>query len=111
MASAALELPVRPGLAMTGEVALHGHVEAVGGIAQKIVAAAHHQRRTVIIPAANAADLLEVPDDVLGKIEVVTVARIEGGPAARGPPRWRGVTTYVLDDLASCRPGLVVVNG
>jgi hypothetical protein len=77
MVSAALGLPVRPGLAMTGEVSLHGSVEAVGGIPQKIVAAAHHQRRTVIIPAANAADLRDVPDDVLGKIEIITVERIE----------------------------------
>lgn len=77
MVSAALGLPVRPGLAMTGEVSLHGHVGAVGGIAQKIVAAAHHQRRTIIIPAGNAGDLRDVPDDVLGKIEVVTVEKIE----------------------------------
>jgi ATP-dependent Lon protease len=77
MVSAALNLPVRPGLAMTGEVSLHGHVGAVGGIAQKIVAAAYHQRRIIIIPASNAADLRDVPDDVLGKIEVVTVERVE----------------------------------
>ncbi len=77
MVSAALKLPVRPGIAMTGEVSLHGSIEAVGGVPQKIVAAAHHQRRTVIIPAANAADLRDVPDDVLGKIEIVTVERIE----------------------------------
>lgn len=77
MVSAALRCPVRPGLAMTGEVSLHGHIGAVGGIAQKIVAAARHQRRTILIPAANAADLRGVPDDVLGKIEVVTVERIE----------------------------------
>jgi ATP-dependent Lon protease len=77
MVSAALSYPVRPSLAMTGEVSLHGHVGAVGGIPTKIVAAAHHQRRTIIIPAANASDLREVPDDVLGKIEVVTVDRIE----------------------------------
>ncbi len=77
MVSAALQYPVRPGLAMTGEISLHGHVGPVGGVATKIVAAAHHQRRTIIIPAANASDLRDVPDDVLGKIEVVTVERIE----------------------------------
>lgn len=77
MVSAALGRPVRPGLAMTGEVSLHGSVERVGGVPQKIAAAAHHQRRMVLIPAGNADELRDVPDDLLGKIEVVTVARIE----------------------------------
>lgn len=77
MVSAALGRPVRAGLAMTGEVSLHGHVGAVGGVAQKIVAAAHHQRKMVIIPAQNALDLRDVPDEVLSKIDVVTVERME----------------------------------
>jgi ATP-dependent Lon protease len=77
MVSAALERPVRAGLSMTGEVSLHGHVGAVGGVARKIVAAAHHQRKMVIIPAQNALDLRDVPDDVLSRIEVVTVERID----------------------------------
>jgi ATP-dependent Lon protease len=77
MVSAALNRPVRAGLGMTGEVSLHGHVGPVGGIAQKIVAAHHHQRRLVIIPAQNAGDLRDVPDDVLNQIEIKTVERIE----------------------------------
>jgi ATP-dependent Lon protease len=77
MISAALNRPVRAGLAMTGEVSLHGHVGAVGGIAQKVVAAHYHQRKVVIIPAQNAGDLRDVPDDVLNQIEVLTVERIE----------------------------------
>jgi ATP-dependent Lon protease len=46
-------------------------------VARKIVAAAHHQRKMVIIPAQNALDLRDVPDDVLSRIEVVTVERID----------------------------------
>lgn len=75
--SALLRRPVKPGFAMTGEVSLHGSVEPVGGVAQKIVAADRHHRKHVIIPARNAVDLKDVPDDVLSRIEVHTVERIE----------------------------------
>jgi ATP-dependent Lon protease len=75
--SAALGIPVRAGIAMTGEVTLHGFVGAVGGIPHKIKAAALHHRKLVIIPAQNAADLRDVPDDVLTSVEVKTVSRIE----------------------------------
>jgi ATP-dependent Lon protease len=40
-------------------------------------AAALHHRKLVIIPAQNAADLRDVPDDVLTSVEVKTVNRIE----------------------------------
>lgn len=92
---------------MTGEVSLHGSVEAVGGIAQKIVAAAHHQRRTD--PAANAADLRDVPDDVLGKIEIITVERMEEVlqyallPAPRGA-RGPELTSWRADSETSAYP-------
>jgi ATP-dependent Lon protease len=62
---------------MTGEVSLHGHIGAVGGIAHKLVAAAHHQRKKVLIPAQNAGDLRDVPDEILNQLEIVTVERIE----------------------------------
>jgi len=77
MVSATLGRPVRPGIAMTGEVSLHGNVEGVGGVAKKIIAAAQHQRKMVIIPVQNAKELEDVPDEVLEKIEVKTVERIE----------------------------------
>lgn len=77
MASAALGRPIRAGIAMTGEVTLHGFVGPVGGIPQKVKAAALHHRKLVIIPAQNAADLRDVPDDVLTSVEVKTVNRIE----------------------------------
>jgi ATP-dependent Lon protease len=40
-------------------------------------AASLHHRKLVIIPAQNAADLRDVPDDVLTSVEVKTVNRIE----------------------------------
>jgi len=77
MVSAALGIPVRPALAMTGEVTLHGFIGQVGGIVHKLKAAVQHQRKLVIIPAQNAGDLRDVPDDILTAVEIRTVSRIE----------------------------------
>ena len=51
---------VRPDVAMTGEISLSGHVLAVGGIREKILAARRHGIRHIILPAPNRADVEEV---------------------------------------------------
>jgi ATP-dependent Lon protease len=51
--------PVRPGLAMTGEVSLSGRVLPVGGIKEKILAAHRAGVRSVILPRRNEKNLLE----------------------------------------------------
>ena len=57
--------PVRPGLAMTGEVSLAGRVLPVGGIKEKVIAAHRAGIRTLILPKRNEKHLNEdVPDDV-----------------------------------------------
>jgi hypothetical protein len=66
--------PVRPGLAMTGEVSLKGKVGAVGGVPQKVVAAFKRGRREVILPEANADDLAAVPREVLDGLKIHRVA-------------------------------------
>lgn len=64
MYSAATGRALRPGLAVTGEVALHGDVIAVGGIPEKLHAALSHGRSVVILPDANREELLRIPDVV-----------------------------------------------
>ncbi|GMV40680.1 MAG: Lon protease [Myxococcales bacterium] len=53
--------PLRPGVAMTGELTLTGRVLPVGGIKEKVIAAKAAGLTTVILPAANEKDLAEVP--------------------------------------------------
>jgi len=64
MVSALTNRKVKPGLAFTGEVALHGEVGAVGGIPAKLTAAHAAGRTTVLIPAANADEVNQLTDEV-----------------------------------------------
>jgi ATP-dependent Lon protease len=66
--------PVKPGFAMTGEVALHGEVGPVGGIPHKMRAAARAGRKVVLVPQANAAEAQAVGAEV--GVEVRPVATI-----------------------------------
>jgi ATP-dependent Lon protease len=62
MASAVSGRAIRPGFAVTGELSLHGHVLEVGGVAEKLQAAARYGRTRIIIPFANKADADQVGD-------------------------------------------------
>ena len=55
---------VRPEVAMTGEVTLHGRVLPIGGIKQKVLAAHRAGLTEVILPERNEADLDDVPESV-----------------------------------------------
>jgi len=60
--SLALDRPVRPNLAMTGEISLRGKILPVGGIKEKIIAAKRAGVDTVILPADNRKDYDDLPD-------------------------------------------------
>jgi ATP-dependent Lon protease len=84
--------PVRPGLAMTGEISLSGRVLPVGGIKEKVLAAHRAGIRTLVLPRRNEKNLLEdVPAavrDVMtfhlaDVIEDVLQAALEDAPSAR----------------------------
>jgi ATP-dependent Lon protease len=63
-------------VAMTGEISLRGKVLPVGGIKQKLLAAQRAGVTTVLIPRRNTKDLVEVPQEVLEKLEVVPIEEI-----------------------------------
>jgi ATP-dependent Lon protease len=69
--------PVRPDVAATGEITLRGHVLPVGGIKEKLIAAARAGIALVMVPARNAADVEEVPEEVRRVLEVRLVSRVD----------------------------------
>jgi ATP-dependent Lon protease len=70
-------IPVRPDVAMTGEITLRGEVLAIGGLKEKLLAAHRGDIRTVLIPEENVKDLAEIPDNVKNRIEIVPVKWID----------------------------------
>jgi ATP-dependent Lon protease len=75
--SALTNQPLRNDVAMTGEITLRGRVLPVGGIKEKILAAAAAGVKMVIIPAQNAKDFSEVPAELRKKLQVKTVEHID----------------------------------
>ena len=64
-------------IAMTGEISLRGKVLPVGGIKGKILAAARAGIETIVMPARNAKDLYDVPEDVIEKLDIHLVSEID----------------------------------
>jgi ATP-dependent Lon protease len=70
-------IPVRHDIAMTGELTLRGKVLPIGGLKEKLLAAARAGITTALIPAANAPELSEIPPHVTAKITVKPVRTVE----------------------------------
>jgi ATP-dependent Lon protease len=76
MLSAATGRPIRRRVAVTGELSVHGNVNPIGGVAEKLSAAARHGRHVVVIPAENATELGRLPE--LGeKLEIHPVRTLQ----------------------------------
>jgi ATP-dependent Lon protease len=70
-------IKVDPSIAMTGEATLRGAVLPVGGIKEKVLAAHRAGIKTVLMPAKNEKDLVEVPEEIQKELEFVFCARME----------------------------------
>jgi ATP-dependent Lon protease len=64
---------VRPNLGMTGEITLRGKVLPIGGVKEKVLAAARFGLTTVILPKRNEADLDDVPENVREGMQFILV--------------------------------------
>src|SRR5205814_9322283 len=78
MVSALANVPIRPKLAMTGEITLSGHVLPVGGIKEKVLAARRAKIEELILPAQNEKNVREdIQPELLREIKIHYVKTIE----------------------------------
>ncbi len=73
---------VRSDTAMTGEISLRGLVLPVGGIKEKVTAAARAGLKRVMLPARNRRDYDDIPEDARKNLEFVWLERVEDAVAA-----------------------------
>ncbi|MBX7460889.1 endopeptidase La [Qipengyuania huizhouensis] len=103
-------VPVRPDVAMTGEVTLRGRVLPIGGLKEKLLAALRGGIKKVLIPEENVKDLAEIPANVKEGLEIVAVSHVDevlehALTSLPDPIEWTEA-----DDLAS-QPGHPQVTG
>ncbi len=77
LVSALTRIPVRSNVAMTGEITLRGEVLPIGGLKEKLLAAHRGGIDTVLIPADNEKDLVEIPKNIKDKLTIVSVKWID----------------------------------
>lgn len=81
--------PVSGEVALTGEITLQGRVLPVGGVKEKVLAAYRAGYATVVLPAANRADLDDVPAHVRRRLTLLLIEHVDDALEAslEGPPR------------------------
>jgi ATP-dependent Lon protease len=77
LASLLTNRTVRSDTAMTGEISLRGLVLPVGGIKEKVVAAAAAGLTRVMLPARNRRDFDEIPQGARDKLQFVWLERVD----------------------------------
>jgi ATP-dependent Lon protease len=80
----------RNDVAMTGEISLRGLVLPIGGVKEKVLAAARAGITTVLLPARNQKDLEDVPEAARAQVRFVWLERVDDAVAAAlNPPGTR----------------------
>jgi ATP-dependent Lon protease len=93
LSSLFLNKPVRPDVAMTGEITLRGLVLPIGGLKEKTLAASRAGIKVIIAPKRNEKDLPDVPQEVRDQLEwhfvenVDQVLEIALGTKAKNKPK------------------------
>ena len=90
---------LRSDTAMTGEISLRGLVLPVGGIKEKVVAAATAGVRRVLLPARNRPDERDIPQETREQLELVWLDRIEDAiqAALDRPPQAKKPSVRAVD--------------
>jgi ATP-dependent Lon protease len=98
-------IPVRRDVAMTGEVTLRGRVLPIGGLKEKLLAALRGGIKTVLIPAENEKDLVEIPATIREGLQIVPVAHVDEVLKLALATPLVPIEWSEADDLAALPPG------
>jgi ATP-dependent Lon protease len=82
LASLMTERAIPPTTAMTGEISLRGLVLPVGGIREKVIAAARAGIDTVMLPAKNRRDYEDIPSSARDRLRFVWLETVDDAIAA-----------------------------
>jgi ATP-dependent Lon protease len=75
--SAASGKPLPQDIAMTGEITLRGEVLAIGGLAEKLIAAKRNSIKKVLIPKENLPQLSEISSEIRRGLEVTPIDNLD----------------------------------
>jgi len=113
--------PLKPALAMTGEVTLSGKVLPVGGIKEKVLAAKRAGIKTVILPDRNRKDLTEdIPEDLRKGMEFFFAKTVDqvldlalqpvDAPKGKGKDKAKKNGASKLKTIESAPPSIDIVG-
>ncbi|MEM5775621.1 MAG: endopeptidase La, partial [Anaerolineaceae bacterium] len=91
-------------VAMTGEITLRGKVLPVGGVREKVLSAHRAGLKTILLPARNMKDLIDIPKKVLTDLKIVPVEHMDEVlgialyPVQEEPPRWKRQKEEILEE-------------
>jgi ATP-dependent Lon protease len=74
MVGALLDKPVQESLVILGEMSLHGGLQPMGSLTERLQLAMDNGAKRVLLPIENKRDLVDVPGDVLGKLQIIFYA-------------------------------------
>jgi ATP-dependent Lon protease len=97
-------VPVRKDVAMTGEVTLRGRVLPIGGLKEKLLAALRGGIKTVLIPADNEKDLVEIPANIRDGLEIIPVSHVDQVLTKALASPLEAISWTEEDDLAAQPP-------
>ncbi len=113
LTSAITGIKVRQDLAMTGEVTIRGRVLPIGGLKEKLLAAKRANIKTVVIPAKNKKDLIEISEEVKSGLDIRPCDNVEEvlrlALDLQRPERFMQVVSLkILEDESRSRGGIGV---
>jgi ATP-dependent Lon protease len=71
MVGALLDKPVQESLVILGEMSLHGGLQPMSALTERLQLAMDNGAKRVLLPVENKRDLVDVPGDVLGKLQII----------------------------------------